>query len=173
MSKSPCISLIGMPGAGKSVIGALLAKKLGFALIDTDWLLESVYARRLQDVVDTLPRDEVLDAEAELVVAISGSDCVIATGGSVIYRPCAIEHLKKLGLVAHLYAPLATIRERIELNPERGICFAPGQSLETLYAERMKIYPACCHMEINTEQQSAQECAEIIAWEFKNLSGSR
>lgn len=171
MHDSTCIALIGMPGAGKSVIGALLAEKLGFAFIDTDWLLESIYARRLQDVVDTLPRDDVLDAEAEMVMAISGSDCVISTGGSVIYRQAAIAHLQKLGMVVHLRAPLETIRERIKLNPERGICFSPGQSLETLYAERMKLYPLSCNLEINTDSLSAEECAELIAREFRRFSG--
>lgn len=171
MRESSCIALIGMPGVGKSAVGALLAARLGFTLIDTDWLLESIYARRLQDVVDTLPREEVLDAEAELVMAISGSRCVIATGGSVIYRPQAIAHLQKLGMVVHLYAPLETIRERIELNPERGICFAPGQCLEDLYEERMKLYPSASSLEINTELLRAEECAELIGREFKHFCG--
>lgn len=164
MRQEPCVILIGMPGAGKSAIGRILASEIGYAFLDTDYLLESVYARRLQDIADALSCEEFRDAESEMIRAIQASSCVIATGGSAVYRPEAIAHLRKLGPLVHLKASLEAIRERVALNPERGISFGECQKLEDLYAERMGLYKSCCNLEVDTSSQSAEECAsEIIA----------
>lgn len=155
-----------MPGVGKTTIGALLAEKLGRAFIDTDYLIEALYAMRLQDVSETLARDQFLDAECEAVLSIRPASCVIATGGSVIYRPKAMAHLRRLGSVAHLRSPLETVRERVNLNPERGICSAPGQNFDDLYRERMALYGDWAEKEYDTALLRPDECADLIISDF-------
>lgn len=162
MQNMPCISLIGMPGAGKSTIGLLLAQALGYGFIDTDYLLEALYSRRLQDVTEMLSREDFLDAEGGMICALRASGCVIATGGSVIYRPQAMAHLKKLGDVVHLSLPLETVIARVALNPERGISAGQGQTLEDLYAERMELYTKYATAAYNTSALSAESCVERI-----------
>lgn len=167
MKKEPCIILIGMPGAGKSTIGRLLATKLGYAFIDTDYLIEAVYGRRLQDVTESLTTEEFRDAECEVVCSLSASAAVIATGGSIIYRCRAIEHLRRLGFIIHLDSPCEVVEERILANPERGISFGPGQGLKDLYIERKAIYEACSDDKCDTSSMSADDCADRIIEQFQ------
>ena len=82
----PCITVIGMAGAGKSTVGKMLALSLNWAFVDTDHIIEATYATRLQDVADKLTKDEFLDTEASIVQSIFFNRTVIATGGSVVYR---------------------------------------------------------------------------------------
>lgn len=163
MTTQNCISLIGMPGAGKSTIGKILANDLGYAFVDTDYLLESVYAMRLQELTEKLSHEEFLDAEAAMVCALQVKECVIATGGSVIYRANAMEFLASLGPVIHLAAPLSAICSRVDTNPERGIAFTPGKGLTELYEERIPIYNRYAAYTCDTGEQGAEECAKEIA----------
>lgn len=159
-----------MPGAGKSTIGQLLAQQLGFAFVDTDLLIESLYARPLQQITDALPRQTFLDMEAGVITALAASDCVIATGGSVIYRESAMTHLKKLGPVIYLNPPLAAIVERVASKPDRGISFGPGQGLAEIHAERAGLYERYADYDCNTAAQSPQVCAARIAAMLQSMS---
>lgn len=167
MQKDRCLILIGMPGAGKSTIGLTLAAMLHYAFIDTDFLIESIYARRLQDVTDALRREKFRDVECDVICALQAHNCVIATGGSVIYRARAMAHLAMLGHIIHLDSPLATIVERVALNPERGISCGPGQSLQDLYRERMALYSQYAEKAYNTEQMDPDVCARKIIADLK------
>lgn len=155
----PCVSLIGMAGVGKTTIGAILARQMGWAFMDSDNLLEALYAARLQDITDALGKEAFLDAEAKMICTIRASRCVIATGGSVVYRPRAMEHLKKLGPIVHVDLPLETIKERIARNPERGLAMAPGQSLEDIFNERQALYANAATLYLDTQNISAPDCA--------------
>lgn len=163
MKKAHNITLIGMPGAGKSTIGRLLAKMLHFAYVDTDMVIEALYARPLQEVTEAMASEEFRDVEAEVICGLRGEDCVFATGGSVIYRPKAMEHLKTLGEIVWLNPELETIRERVAANPGRGISFGPGQTLDDLFAERAQLYRQYATLECDTADGSAEECARRIA----------
>lgn len=158
----PCIILIGMPGSGKSTVGAQLARRLGWAFMDTDFLLEALYAVRLQDVVDRMGKNEFLDAEAALIQSIKARRCVIATGGSVIYSVDAMRHLQGLGAIIYLETNLSTLLERIAENPERGIAIEEGQSLEDLYKERVNFYAAYADYSCCTAELGVEECVEKI-----------
>lgn len=165
----PCVSLIGMPGAGKTTLGKLVAEKLGWAFIDTDHLIEAFYGARLQDITDALGKENFLDMEADMICALRVSRCVIATGGSVVYRPRAVKHLKSLGSVARLDLSLETVVARIALKPDRGIAIAPGQTLEDLFNERQKLYTEAAGIVCDVESRSPDECAE---WLVANLPGA-
>lgn len=157
-----CISLIGMAGAGKSTIGALLAKRLGWAFMDTDYLIESLYAARLQDITDAVSREEFLDLEADMIESLQPAFCVIATGGSVVYRPRAMAKLASFGPIAHIDAEIDRIIERIAMKPERGIVLAPGQSLKELLQERRPLYEKYASFSCDSGRLNAQECVESI-----------
>lgn len=159
----PCVTLIGMPGAGKSSVGEELARKLGWSFMDTDKLLESLYACRLQDIVDIFGKDEFLRVESGVIEALEASKCVIATGGSVIYSPAAIAKLLKLGPLVHLDIPFGEMERRIMENPERGIAIGPGQSLLDLYNERAELYTLAASFSVTNHERSVAEVAAEIA----------
>lgn len=167
----PCVTLIGMPGSGKSTIAALLAQKSGWAFMDTDLLLESLYACRLQDIVDSMRRDEFLDAEEQMILSLKANRCVIATGGSVVYRPEAMSRLSELGLIVYVETGLECLKDRIALNPQRGISIAEGQSLEDLFLERRGLYSRYADFTVNSELLRADECAELILEKMRGLKG--
>jgi shikimate kinase len=147
----PCISLIGMAGAGKTTIGRALAKRLGWAHLDTDSLLEAYWGCVLQELVDGLGLEEFLRAEEKLVSELWLRRTVISTGGSVIYSPAAIQRLKSLGAVVYLQASVATICARVEGGQGRGLARRPGQSLEQLYEEREPLYRAAADHVLDME----------------------
>lgn len=162
MKDSGCIVLIGMPGAGKSTIGAKLSNMTGYAFIDTDHIIEAVYGRRLQDISDQLPREGFLDVEGQIVCALTATKSVIATGGSVIYRHATMQHLKQLGRLVHLSLTLDEIKDRIARNPERGISFGPGQTIDDLYNERMALYRRYASYECDSGLLNPEECAKWV-----------
>lgn len=162
MDAENCLTLIGMPGCGKTTIGQLLANALNWKFVDTDYLIESLYARRLQDITDLLPREEFLNVECSVICALKANKCVIGTGGSVIYREKAMRHLKKLGSVIYLAASLETIKSRVAQNPLRGISFGPGQDLNSLYKERIPLYQQHKDLVIDTDIHGPDACAQEI-----------
>lgn len=156
-----------MPGAGKSTVGCRLSTLTGYAFIDTDLVIEAVYGRRLQDISDSLPREDFLDAESQIVRTVIATKSIIATGGSVIYRDATMAHLRSLGTLVHLSLTLMEIQERVARNPERGISFGPGQTLEDLYQERMALYRRYASYECDSGLLNPEECAR---WVMRKLA---
>jgi shikimate kinase len=168
-----CITLIGMAGAGKSTVGRQLARLLGWKLVDTDQLIESVYGVPLQDITDRLGKDAFLDVEATVICAIKAHRVVLATGGSVVYRENAMAHLRSLGSIAYLDVPLPVILERIARNPLRGLAVAPGQSVEDLFHEREALYARYADCTIEAGGLSPEACAEAILKHIPTAAGDR
>ncbi len=160
--KTPCITLVGMPGVGKSTIGAALAKELDWAFVDSDFVIESLYGVPLQSVTDAMSKEEFLDVEMHVVASLRLFRSVIATGGSVVYRQKTMEHLQQLGPIVYLHANLSTIIERIAHNPQRGIAIAPGQTIEDLFQERAALYNTYAHCNIDAESMDPENCAKAI-----------
>ena len=140
LTEDKCVTLIGMAGAGKSTVGRAVAERLGWAYVDTDHLIESTYGARLQDVTDALDKERFLDVEARVIQSLRMQRAVLATGGSVVYRPEAMRYLTSLGPVVFLDVPLPLILERISRKPDRGLAIAPGQTVEDLFREREALY---------------------------------
>lgn len=134
------IILVGMPGAGKSTIGVLLAKRLSRTFVDTDLIVQAAEGRRLQDIIDADGLAAFRAIEESHVLALDISNAVIATGGSVPYSDAAMTHLRRNGTVVYLELPLGAVLQRITNMDSRGIAMGPGQTFEALYAERVPLY---------------------------------
>lgn len=159
---SACISLIGMPGAGKSTVGRMLARQLDWALLDTDHLIEATYGTVLQNITDAMSKDAFLDLEALIVGSLQSQQCVLATGGSVIYRDTAMQHLQSLGPLVYLKVSFPLLQERIARNPQRGLAIAPGQSLEDIYHERQELYARYAQYTLEADALSPSQCSTAI-----------
>lgn len=158
----PCISLIGMAGAGKTTLGKALAQRLGWSHLDTDRLLEAYWGCPLQVLVDGLGLEEFLRAEEKLVSELWLWRTVISTGGSVIYGPEAVARLKSLGPVVYLHVSVETVCSRVEDGQGRGLARRPGQSLEQLYTEREPLYRGAADYVIDVESVSSDQAMDRV-----------
>lgn len=134
------IVLVGMAGAGKSTVGVLLAKALGMTFIDTDIIIQDKEGKLLQEIIDEQGLDFFLQIEEKHVVEFEASNCIIATGGSVVYSSVAMEKLKKDGVVVYLDVPYDEIFRRLSNITTRGIVIKEGQTLLDIYNERVPLY---------------------------------
>ena len=158
------IVLIGMPGAGKSTVGVLLAKTLGYAFLDTDLVIQERESRLLQDLVDQLGVEAFLEREAEAICSVSCQNTVIATGGSVVCRDRAMEHLKTLGRIVYLQLPLEELERRIQNICTRGIAMAPGETLAHIYDYRAPLYQKYADLTVEVGRQSLEETvAQVLS----------
>lgn len=168
--KVPCITLVGMPGSGKSTVGLALAQHLRWGFVDSDSVVEATYGVPLQKITDVMTKEEFLDVEATVIASLRLFRVVIATGGSVVYREKAMQHLHSLGPVVHLHAELATIEERIARKPDRGLAIAPGQTIADIYAERQALYARHAQCRINADSLSPEECVQAIVHCLRSAS---
>ena len=171
LTEGNCVTLIGMAGAGKSTVGRAVAERLGWASVDTDYLIEATYGARLQDVTDALDKEAFLDVEARVILSLRMQRTVLATGGSVVYRPEAMRYLVSLGPVVFLDVPLPLILERIARKPDRGLAIAPGQTVEDLFREREALYRRWATCRVAAEDidiaETAQSVLDAIAGQAK------
>lgn len=156
------IILIGMPGAGKSTIGVLLAKTLGYKFVDTDLLIQEQEGALLQDIINQKGLDEFLQIEERINSNLEYVNTIIATGGSVVYSEKAMEHLKKIGKVIYLELPINIINKRVKNIKTRGVAMQKGQTLEQLYEKRCPLYEKYADAVIEAEGKSMEELVEII-----------
>lgn len=134
------ITLIGMPGAGKSTIGPLLANALGLAFLDSDVLIEHQQQRTLQHILDQGGPALLQALEEQAILALAGQDLVIATGGSVVYSQLAMHHLQDMSTIVFLDLPLSGIRQRLGNFSQRGLIRPHNQDIDQLFAERLPLY---------------------------------
>lgn len=134
------IVLIGMPGAGKSTLGVLLAKATARDFVDTDVVLQARAGCRLQQLLEEHGPAGFRALEEEAVLSLSCRNTVVATGGSVIYGARAMRHLRQQGRIVHLDVGLDILEKRLGNLPTRGVVRDPGQSLQALFEERHPLY---------------------------------
>ncbi len=156
------IVLIGMPGSGKSTLGAKLATELGRDLVDTDRLLEQHFERPLQALVDDFGYLGMREREAQMITSLSAGADIIATGGSVVYSPEGMQHLAQIGVIVYLSAGLDTIASRIHNFASRGLARHPDQSLEDLFEERRALYERYANLRQNVEHDDEDTCTHAI-----------
>ena len=150
------VVLIGMPGAGKSTVGDLLARSLKAPFIDTDALIRQKEGLSLQEIILHKGKENFLKIEEEAVLELACEGAVIATGGSVVYSAASMEHLSGTGIVVYLDLKYHNLEKRIKNLESRGIAIEKGQSLYDLYRERTPLYlkyaditVKCSHRHIN------------------------
>ncbi|WP_113672893.1 shikimate kinase [Vallitalea guaymasensis] len=154
--------LIGMPGAGKSTIGVVLAKTLGFTFIDSDLVIQKRENRLLQEIIDDIGMERFLDVEKEAVLSIDVSKSIIATGGSVIFRHETMEHLKKLGDIIYLKVSYEEIERRVNNITTRGIAMAKGHTLKDVYDQRVELYEKYANIVIDCDDKNLEEIVKDI-----------
>ncbi len=134
------IVLIGMPGSGKSTCGVLLAKLLSLGFVDTDFLIQTMRGRTLQDIVDRDGYQVLRAIEEEVLLGLDYRDYVIATGGSAVYGSAAMKHLQETGIVVFLHVDLPLLKTRVHDFDSRGLAKRPEQTMDDLFAERFALY---------------------------------
>ena len=134
------IILTGMSGAGKSTLGVILAKRIGYAFVDTDLLIQQKYHKLLQEIIDTEGNAEFARKEEAVLKEIDFRRTVISTGGSAVYYEKAMANLKRQGLVVYLAVPYREILRRIISPGKRGILIPEGLTLEDVCREREPLY---------------------------------
>lgn len=162
MSKNNII-LIGMPGAGKSTVGVVLAKKLGYSFVDADLVIQSREGKLLHELIAECGVEGFWKLEEAVGESIEGKRTVIATGGSAVYGEKAMAHYRQIGTVVYLSLPLEAIRERLGDLTERGVTLRDGQDLDGLYAERQPLYEKYADVTVDCEGFSIREIVERIA----------
>lgn len=145
------IILIGMPGSGKSTVGVLLAKALGYDFLDVDLVIQQREGTLLQDILDARGMDHFLLVEEAAVCSIRCDRTVIAPGGSAVCRPDGLNHLKSLGSVVYLRVPVDELQKRITNLSTRGIVMRPGQTLADVLAVRAPLYEACADLIVDVQ----------------------
>ena len=140
MTSDSIISVIGMPGSGKSTVGATLARALGVELVDADGLIEAQEKQTLQQIMDTRGNAVFRAIEEQVLTQMRLFSSVISTGGSVIYSEKIMARLSAHSTVVYLRARFETIEYRVSLAPHRGIASDGEQTLRDLYEERVPLY---------------------------------
>lgn len=134
------IILIGMPGVGKSTVGVILAKILGYKFIDTDLLIQESENRLLHEIIESDGVDGFIEIENKVNSCINTEKSVIATGGSVVYGREAMKHLSEIGTVVYLRLDYTKLKYRLGNIKNRGVVIKKGQRLTDLYNERTPLY---------------------------------
>lgn len=134
------IILVGMPSCGKSTLGRMLAKELGYDFLDTDEVIIRLNGCPLRDILDARGVDGFIRVEEEAVCTVQAQNSVIATGGSVVYSEKAMAHLKAQGKVVYLNLSFEEMDRRLGDLHARGVAIAPGSTLQDLYDERTPLY---------------------------------
>ncbi|MBP3476366.1 MAG: shikimate kinase [Lachnospiraceae bacterium] len=157
------VILIGMPGAGKSTVGVVLAKRLGYAFLDSDLVIQSKEGRLLHEMIADKGVEGFWQIEESVNASIEADRTVIATGGSVIYGSRAMEHFKQIGTIVYLKLSLEAIADRLGDLSERGVTLREGQDLAALYEERIPMYERYADIIMDCENLSIREIVTAIA----------
>ena len=164
------ITLIGMPGAGKSTIGVVLAKVLGYQFLDSDLLIQKQEKRRLSEIIEEEGYIGFQEVENRVNASIEADKTVIATGGSVVYCEEAMEHLKSIGTVVYLKLSLNALSKRLGNLKGRGVLLREGQTLTDLYDERTPLYERYADIVIDEEGKDLEASLELLLETLKEKS---
>ncbi len=158
------IVLIGMPGAGKSTLGVVLAKILGYEFIDADLLIQSKLDKTLQKIIDACGPDGFIEVENEVLCTLSASRAIVATGGSAVYSDEAMRPLKSIGTVVYLRVSYEELESRLGGLHERGVVMknGMGMSLRDLYEERLPLYEKYADVTIDIDGLSVRDAARRL-----------
>ena len=156
------IILIGMAGCGKSTVGVLLAKMLGYDFIDSDLLIQKAADKKLFEIIRDNGNDYFIALENQINSQISAKKTVIATGGSAGFGKEAMKHLGRIGKIVYLEVPLEELKKRVTNFSTRGIVKKDGQTLEDIYNERVPLYKKYADITVSCTDCSLQENAKKI-----------
>lgn len=156
------IVLIGMPGVGKSTVGVILAKVLGYQFVDSDLVIQEKQGRLLREIIEEVGTEGFIEVENRINSQIKTEYSVIATGGSAVYGKEAMKHFKEIGIVIYLKLPYDVLKRRLSDIKDRGVVLKEGQTLRDLYEERVPLYEKYADFIIDEYQLDAEQTIEKI-----------
>jgi shikimate kinase len=151
-----------MPGAGKSTIGVVLAKTLGYDFIDTDLLIQKEEGRLLWQIMEDCGIDGFNQIEERVNSQLEADHAVIAPGGSVIYGPAAMAHLRSISTVVYLKVSYSVLEKRLGDLNARGVVLDPGETLLDLYKRRVPLYEKYAHITVNVGHKTVRQAVEAV-----------
>ncbi len=172
MNAKDNIVLIGMPGVGKSTVGVILAKVLGYQFLDADLLIQQQEGKLLCEIIQEVGTDGFIQVENRVNAGIQCKKTIIATGGSVVYGQEAMEHLKEIGTVVYLEVPFSVLEQRLSDIKGRGVVLKDGQTLYDLFMERTPLYEKYADIRVSEEGLNVEQTVEILVDKLKNLNNN-
>ena len=163
------IVLIGMPGVGKSTVGVILAKVLGYQFLDADLVIQEQEGKLLHEIIEEKGTDGFIRVENRVNASLDTDKTIIATGGSVVYGTEAMEHLKEIGQVVYLEVYFEELEKRLADIKGRGVVLRPGQTLKDLYLERTPLYEKYADVTVNEEGLGVEETVDALVQKLKNM----
>lgn len=161
------IIFIGMPASGKSTIGVVVAKRLGYEFIDTDLLIQKQEKRLLKEIIADIGNEGFLAIENQVNRDVQAEHAVISPGGSVVYCQEAMEHFKKIGTIVYLKVSFELIERRISNAKSRGVVLKEGQSLRDLYEERTRLFEKYADYTISENSLDLEETIDEVLGLFQ------
>ena len=156
------IIFIGMPASGKSTVGVVVAKRLGYGFVDTDLLIQAQEKKLLKEIIAEVGNEGFLKIENQVNRDVNVDRCVISPGGSVVYCEEAMNHFKEIGTIVYLKVSFETINKRISNAKNRGVVLREGQTLKDLYDERTMLFEKYADYTISEEGLTLEETIEEV-----------
>lgn len=160
--KKDNIVLIGMPGVGKSTVGVILAKILGYQFVDADLVIQKEEGKLLKDIIAEKGTDGFIQVENRVNSNLQVHESVVATGGSVVYGTEAMEHLCEIGTVVYLKQSLRKLERRLRNIKNRGVVLRTGQTLKDLYRERTVLYEKYADIVVDESDLNVEQTVEAV-----------
>lgn len=162
------IVFIGMPASGKSTVGVVVAKRLGYKFVDTDLVIQEVEKRLLKEIIAEEGNEGFLRIEDRVNAEIQEERAVISPGGSVVYCENAMRHYKETGMIVYLHTSYETISNRLHNAKNRGVVLKDGQTLKNLYEERTALFERYADLTISEEGRDLEETIEEVLRVLEN-----
>lgn len=171
--KKTNITLIGMPGVGKSTVGVVLAKTMGMRFLDSDLVIQEKEGKRLHEIISEVGSDGFLSVEDRINGSLDCENTVIATGGSVVYCENAMKHLKEISTVVYLELDYESLAHRLGDLNERGVVLKEGQTLKALHEERTPLYEKYADIRVDADKSTVTAVMREIAKKLEGKSDAR
>ena len=156
------IIFIGMPAVGKSTVGVIVAKQLGYGFLDADLLIQEKEGKLLKDIIGEKGIDGFLRVEDRVNANVNARKTIISPGGSVIYCENAMKHYKEIGKIVYLQASFETINNRLKDAKNRGVVLRKGQTIKDLYDERVGLFEKYADITICEDGQSLEDTVDAV-----------
>ncbi len=168
------IILIGMPGCGKSTIGAVLAKLIGYRFLDTDLVIQNMEGKVLQDIIDEDGLPTFMTSEEKALCSVYCDETIIATGGSAIYSERGMRHLRSLGKVVYIKLDISEIEKRLSNLASRGVAGAKEKTISQIFDERRPLYEKYADYIVDcTGNEVSENALKIVDSTKKDIISSR
>ena len=165
------IVLIGMPGVGKSTVGVILAKILGYEFVDADLVIQKTEGKLLKEIIADKGIEGFIQVENRVNSSLNPHKTVIATGGSVVYGREAMKHLSSIATVIYLELDLLTLTRRLGNLKNRGVVLKDGQTLKDIFNERVPLYEKYADIIVNEKNYSIERTVQKVINKLEKYKG--